>query len=41
MQALIDPVDSVPLVHHADQAVHSAKQAGKNRYFLSYSAQDN
>ncbi len=36
----LDAVDSDQLMHHADQAMYSAKQAGKNRYFLFDSEQD-
>ncbi|MFT7235853.1 MAG: diguanylate cyclase (GGDEF)-like protein/PAS domain S-box-containing protein, partial [Methylophagaceae bacterium] len=36
-----DDVDADLLIRHADQAMHVAKQAGKNRYHLFDVAQDN
>lgn len=36
-----DDVDADQLVRHADQAMYVAKQAGKNRYHLFDTAQDN
>jgi diguanylate cyclase (GGDEF)-like protein/PAS domain S-box-containing protein len=36
-----DGVEADPLIRHADQAMYVAKQAGKNRYHLFDTAQDN